>query len=259
MTQLFREDGQVIPVTIVTAGPCFVTYKKDLEKDGYRSVQLGSSETKRVNKPLAGFFKKFLQMDAGFKNLKEFRLKEDDGMYDKLNLGQQIDASIFNLGDIVSVQGVSKGKGFQGVVKRHGFHGSPASHGHKDQLRMPGSIGATGPAHVFKGTKMGGHMGNQGVTVDGLEVVKVEDNLIYIKGALPGARHSLVYVTAKGDFEVVEKAAKKEEAPKPVAGKVETEVKEEVKEEKPVEELKKDDSKKAEVKAEEKETAKESK
>lgn len=203
MTQIFKEDGQVVPVTVVAAGPCFITYKKDLKKDGYRSIQLGINESKKINKPLAGFFKKFLKKDVGYKHLKEFRLREDDVMYDKLNLGQEIPASIFNLGDIVAVSGISKGKGFQGVVKRHHFHGSPASHGHKDQLRMPGSIGATGPAHVFKGTRMGGHMGSQGVTQSGLEVIKVEDNLIYIKGSVPGSRRGYIYLKAKGEFEVL--------------------------------------------------------
>lgn len=117
---------------------------------------------------------------------------------DGYEIGDKIDVSIFTVGDIIKVSATSKGKGFQGVVKRHGFHGSPATHGHKDQLRMPGSIGSTEPARVFKGTRMGGHMGNQRVSVKNLKVISIdsEKNLLILKGAVPGARNSLVEIVS---------------------------------------------------------------
>ncbi|NQT49835.1 50S ribosomal protein L3, partial [Candidatus Kuenenbacteria bacterium] len=141
MTQKFLEDGRVVPVTRVTAGPCFVSRKKDVEdKDGYRAVQVCYSNDKKVvGKPMSGFFKKVFKKDMNFRHLKEFRLTDTDPMFEKIKVGDELNASIFEVGDIVKVQGTSKGKGFQGVVRRHGFSGGPASHGHKDQSRMPGS------------------------------------------------------------------------------------------------------------------------
>lgn len=213
MTQIFNEDGSVTPVTRVVAEPCFVTAKKEYKSGVGVQIATREVESKRVNKAQEGFFKKVFKKDLAYRSLKEFKLRTDDAMLEKLNIGQKLDASTFTIGDIVDVRGTSKGKGFQGVVKRHGFHGSPASHGHKDQLRMPGSIGATGPAHVFKGTRMGGHMGDQNATIKNLEIVGVdaEKNEILIKGALPGSRNGLVYVWGKGEFELP-----KEEEKKPV-------------------------------------------
>ncbi len=213
MTQYFKEDGTVVPVTRVVAGPCFVTVKKDYEKDGYRSVQLawGEKKEKNTNKALRGFFKKLNLANA--QKVKEFRLDKDDTMFEKINAGEKIDVGIFQAGDIAKIQGISKGKGFQGVVKRHGFSGSPASHGHKDQLRMPGSVGATGPARVFKGTRMGGRMGGENVTVFNLEIVdvKAENNELFIKGAVPGAYNSEIFITAEGEFEPQKTEEKKDD------------------------------------------------
>jgi large subunit ribosomal protein L3 len=205
MDQIFSANGEVLPVTKIKAGPCFICEKKETAKDGYRAVKVAFSETKNVNKPLAGFFKKILGNESLFySNLHEFRLDESDKMFDKLSTGNKLDAEIFAVGDIVDVTGISKGKGFQGVVKRHHFHGSPASHGHKDQLRMPGSIGAGEPQHVFPGMRMGGHMGNEQKTSKNLEVVAVvpEANEIWVKGAVPGATGCTVLIKGDGEFEV---------------------------------------------------------
>ena len=140
----------------------------------------------------------------GFEKIKEFRIDSTDPMYEKMEVGQVISAQIFEKGDILSAQGTSKGKGFQGVVKRHGFKGGDKSHGNKDQLRMPGSIGATGPARVFKGVRMGGHMGDDLTTIKNLEIIKIdiENNELYIKGSLPGARQGIVYLSANGEFDI---------------------------------------------------------
>ena len=246
MTQKFLEDGTVAPVTVVKAGPCTVTQVKG-DKEGYTAVQVGFGKKRILNKPLAGHLKGL----ENFRYLKEFRV-EDTANFAK---GKVFDVSSFATGDNLAVTAVSKGKGFQGVVKRHGFHGSPASHGHKDQLRMPGSIGATDAAHVFKGTRMGGRMGGDTTTVKNLELIEVDTdkNLLYIKGAVPGARNAFVIVQADGELNFVEKKSevKKEEVKeetkpesKPEVKEVKTEdkpeeVKEEKKEDKPKEEVKK--------------------
>jgi len=195
MSQIFDETGKVTPVTKVLAGPCFVTYIKNKEKDGYASVQLGFSNTKKISKSVRGHLKNI----GPFKYLREFRIEEEP----KVKVGQELRASIFSKEDPVHVTGISKGKGFQGVVKRWGFHGSPASHGHKDQLRMPGSIGATGEARVKKGKKMPGRMGADKVTVKNLKVVDIDEknNILFIKGAIPGKRKSLVLVYGPGEIE----------------------------------------------------------
>ena len=189
MTQIWAEDGRTIPVTIIEAGPCTVAQVKNIEKDGYSAVQMGYGKKKTLNKPLAGHLK----------DLAQFRWLREVGVDSKneLKRGDVMDVSAFNPGDKVKVIGTSKGRGFQGVVKRHGFHGSPATHGHKDQLRMPGSIGSTDPQRVFKGMRMGGHMGMDRITVPNLEIVAVnkENNQLMIKGAVPGARGSLVVIT----------------------------------------------------------------
>lgn len=192
MTQRFREDGRVVPVTVVQAGPCVVTQVKSKEKDGYVAIQLGYGQRRRLSKPLAGHLK---GLDP-LRYLREFRLMEPS----PLKKGDEIRVDVFQPGDIVSVTGQSKGKGFQGVVRRHGFAGSPASHGHKDQLRMPGSIGATAPQRVLKGKRMAGHMGDERVTVKNLEVMEVDlkHHLLFIQGAVPGARGGLLSVAAPG-------------------------------------------------------------
>ncbi len=193
MTQKFREDGSVVPMTAISAGPVTVTQVKG-DKDGYSAVQVGYGHKKTLSKSVTGHLKNL----ANFRWLKEFRLTE------AVERGQQIDVSTFNVGDIIEVTGWSKGKGFQGVVKRHGFHGSPKTHGHKDQVRMPGSIGAGEPQHVFKGKRMAGRMGNDQVTLKKLEVMEVdtEKNIIYVKGAIPGARNGLIMISGEGELKL---------------------------------------------------------
>src|SRR3989344_3529174 len=165
MTQKFLPDGNVLAVTEVQAGPCTITQVKG-GRDGYQAVQIGYGQTKNLLKALQGH----LQGLPSHRYLREFRLETTD----KLERGQVIDVSTFVAGDYLKVTGISKGKGFQGVVKRHHFAGSPASHGHKDQLRMPGSIGATEPQHVFKGTRMGGRMGGDQVSLKAEGELKVK-------------------------------------------------------------------------------------
>ena len=197
MTQLFLDNGEAIPVTIVAAGPCQIVQVKTKANDGYQAVQLSYGQKRRLTKSLIGHLKGLLQN----RYLAEFKVS-DEGLLLKYKRGLEIRVDSFKEGDLVKVSGTSKGKGFQGVVKRHGFHGSPASHGHKDQLRMPGSIGAGGVQHVLKGTKMGGRMGHDQVTVANLEIIKVDqtDNLFYIKGALPGIRGGFLKISGQGDL-----------------------------------------------------------
>ena len=199
MSQIFKADGNVIPVTAVLATPNVVTQVKSAAgKDGYDAVQVGFGLEKKLKKSLAGHLKGL----APAKTIKEFRVESAQAA--GLKRGDQITVEAFAEGDAVKVSGVSKGKGFQGVVKRHGFHGSPKTHGHKDQLRMPGSIGAGGVQRVFKGRRMAGHMGDENVTVSGLNVVAIdaEKNIIYIKGAIPGARNSVVTIYGPGVMEI---------------------------------------------------------
>ncbi|MBU0649283.1 50S ribosomal protein L3 [Patescibacteria group bacterium] len=188
MGQIWDEKGVIKPVTWIKATPCQVVQVKTEKKDGYSAVQLGCGEKKKLNKPKGGHVKDL----SKFEYLTEFRVSDPENY----KRAQEINVSIFRPGEKVVVSGVSKGRGFQGVVKRHGFSGSPASHGHKDQLRMPGSIGATDPARVFPGARMPGHMGDQRVTVKNLEVIAVDEkeNKIALKGAVPGSRHSLVEI-----------------------------------------------------------------
>jgi large subunit ribosomal protein L3 len=194
MTQIFDENGTVIPVTLIEAGPCFVTQKKTMEVDGYNAIQLGFGDVpeKRLTQPVNGHLKR-----AGVspvKYLREFRV-EDPGAYEE---GQQIDVSVFNVGDKVDVTGTSKGKGFAGVVKRHGFRGGPKTHGQSDRWRAPGSVGAgSTPGRIFKGVRMAGRMGNQRVTVQNLRIALVDPdkNLLGIRGAVPGAKHGLVIIS----------------------------------------------------------------
>jgi large subunit ribosomal protein L3 len=187
MSQVFLPNGTVVPVTLVQAGPCVVTQIKTEEKDGYQAVQVGFLNAKRLPQPLAGHLKDLPKA----KVLQEFRL--DSAI--ELKRGDVIEASTFAAGDEIEVTGTSKGKGFQGVVKRHHFHGHPSTHGHKDQLRMPGSIGAGGVQRVFKGRRMAGRMGGETVTVKNLNVVEVRDGgILAIKGAVPGARNAILSI-----------------------------------------------------------------
>ena len=189
MSQVFSEDGQVIPVTAIQAGPCVVTQVKTRENDGYSAVQLGFGEAKRLNKPLRGHLKNL----GSFKYLREVRVDDPSD----IKLGNVVNVSIFQPGEKVLVTGTSKGKGFAGVVKRYGFAGGPKSHGQSDRHRAPGSIGAgTDPGRVIKGLRMAGHLGSRRVTVRNLEVVKAdpEANLLLVKGAIPGARNSLLLI-----------------------------------------------------------------
>ncbi len=189
MTQVFRQDGRPVPVTLVQAGPCVVTQIKSQEKDGYESVQLGFGPAKRLNKPLRGHLGRL----GLFRHLREFPAET----LEDLQVGQQIKADLFQVGDRVNVVGTSKGRGFAGTMKRHGFHGGPRTHGQSDRARAPGSIGAnTFPGRVLKGKRMAGHMGDERVTVKNLEVVQVdpERDLLAIKGGVPGAPNGLIMI-----------------------------------------------------------------
>ncbi len=193
MTSVFSADGKNVPCTVIEVGPCVVTQVKTAEKDGYEAVQLGFIEKKdkHTTAPMAGHFKK-----AGVapqRHLAEF--KGFDGEY---NLGDTITVDLFNENDFVDIQGTSKGKGFQGVVKRHGFGGvGQSTHGQHNRLRAPGSVGACSyPAKVFKGMRMAGQMGNEKVTIQNLQVLKViaDHNLLLIKGSIPGSKGSIVLI-----------------------------------------------------------------
>lgn len=210
MTQKFLADGQVAPLTIVEAGPCEVVQVKG-EKDGYKAIQVGFGLKKKISKSLTGHLKGL----KNFRYLKEFRVEKTDNV----SRGQIFDVTSFKVGDLLKVTAVSKGKGFQGVVKRHHFHGHPVSHGHKDQERMPGSIGSTDSNRVFKGTRMAGHMGDATVTVKNLEILEIDPvkNLLYVKGAVPGARNGLVIMVAEGDLVFVQPRVETKEEVKPVA------------------------------------------
>lgn len=192
MTQIFDENGKVIPVTVVEAGPCVVVQVKTVENDGYAAVQLGYGDKKaaRVNKPMKGHYDK---ANAGYKRtLKEFRLDDCN-----LEAGSLVKADAFAVGDIVDVSGTSKGKGFQGAIKRHNQHRLKETHGTGPVHRQAGSMGAcSSPSRIYKGKGMAGHMGAEKVTVQNLEIVKVdaENNLIAIKGAIPGPKGGIVTI-----------------------------------------------------------------
>jgi large subunit ribosomal protein L3 len=206
MTQLFLEDGSVVPVTVVEAGPCKIVQKKTTEKDGYNALQLGflAKREQRVNRPLSGHFKK-----AGISPcyyLKEFRIEEVEGY----EMGQEVTVNLFKPGDVVDVIGLSKGRGFAGVIKRHKFHGANASRGTHEYFRHGGSIGANSfPAHTFKGMKMPGHHGNSRVTVQNIKVmdVKEDQNLILLRGGIPGS--------ANNGWILIQSATKKGGSPSP--------------------------------------------
>ncbi len=193
MSQVFREDGIVVPVTLVEAGPCVVTQIKTQDTDGYEAVQLGYGEVKKRNKPMAGHFKG----SRISRYVKE--VKADD--VGEFQVGQSLTVDVFQPGEIVDVIGQSKGRGFSGVMKRHGFGGGPRTHGQSDRSRAPGSIGGgTTPGKVFKGMKMAGHMGNRRITVKGVEVIYVdaERNLLLLKGGVPGATNWLLEIRRSG-------------------------------------------------------------
>lgn len=194
MTSLFTEDGKNIPCTVIKAGPCSVLQIKDLKKDGYSAVQLGFEDKskKNVGKPMLGHFKK-----AGV--LPKKKIIEFNGDFvNNLTIGSEVTLELFSEGEYVDVTGVSKGKGFQGVVKRHGFAGvMQSTHGQHNRLRAPGSIGAgSDPSRVFKGLKMAGRMGNKQVTIQNLQVLKIDNkkNIIIVKGAVPGFKNSYLAI-----------------------------------------------------------------
>jgi large subunit ribosomal protein L3 len=197
MTQVFRENGEAVPVTVLEVGPNYVTQIKTVERDGYAAVQVGFKETKKLNKPERGHLRNVSV--PGLKHLHEVPGSDAD-----VEVGQQVGADIFTKGEKVdvtvgAVEGTmgSKGKGFAGTVKRHGFAGGPKTHGQSDRHRAPGSVGAgSTPGRVFKGMRMAGHMGNRRSTVLNLEVVDVmpERNLVLVKGGVPGAKNGIVVV-----------------------------------------------------------------
>jgi large subunit ribosomal protein L3 len=191
MTSHFLENGTVVPVTILKASPLVVTQVKTQEKDKYQAVQVGYGKRKKVTKALTGHFKGL----GSFANLSEFKVKDLSGV----EVGQKLDLSDFQVGEILNVTGVMKGRGFTGAMKRHGFGGMPASHGH-DKPRAVGSIGQRYPQHVRKGLRMAGRMGGKLVTVKNLQIIDIDPkrNLIAVKGAVPGHRNGMVEVVSTG-------------------------------------------------------------
>ena len=193
MSQVFRDNGELVPVTVIQAGPCAVTQIKSKETDGYNAVQLGFGATKKLNKPERGHLKN----SEPVKHLREVKA---DNLQD-YSIGQQISVDIFDVGEKIDIIGTTKGRGFAGSMKRHGFGGGPRTHGQSDRSRAPGSIGGgTTPGKVYKGMKMAGHMGNEQVTVKNLEIVQIDQdrNLLVVKGGVPGAPNGLLVIRRKG-------------------------------------------------------------
>src|SRR5918999_4213080 len=193
MSQVFEENGGVVPVTVIKAGPCIITQIKTQENDGYEAVHLGFGEARKLNGPMKGHLKNARLV----RHLRE--VKADD--ISEFQVGQQIGVNIFEPGELVDIIAQSKGRGFAGTIKRHGFGGGPRTHGQSDRARAPGSIGGgTTPGRVFKGLKMAGHMGNEKVTVKNLRVVRVnpERNLLLVKGGVPGAPNGLLMIRRTG-------------------------------------------------------------
>lgn len=193
MTQIFDEKGNVIPVTVIEAGPCTVAQVKSVDTDGYNAVQLGFGDVKdkHINKPEKGHFAK--SKLAAKKHLREFRVDSAD-----VKVGDEVKADVFVAGDRIDVQGTTKGKGFQGVIKRHGQHRGPMGHGSMYH-RRPGSMGSTStPGRVFKGKKLPGHMGVQTVTIQNLDVVRVDmdKNVLLVKGSVPGPKGAILKIKA---------------------------------------------------------------
>jgi len=193
MTQILSEDGKAVPVTLIQAGPVTVTQVKSVEVDGYNAVQVAYGEGKNLSKAVAGHVK---PAQVSPKNIREFRVDE---LPSDLKVGDTIDVTQFNLGELVDATGTSKGKGFAGTVKRHNFNTSKKTHGGNGNVRKPGSIGSMYPQKVFKGKRMAGRMGADRVTVKNLEVayVDAETNLIGLKGAVPGPRKGLIVIGGK--------------------------------------------------------------
>lgn len=192
MTQMFTEDGQMVPVTVIQAGPCPVVQLKSKDKDGYTAIQIGFDERKKnVTKPMKGHFRK-ANVPAQ-RHLRELRVDGDEA---PVKVGETLTVDIFQVGDVVDVVGTTKGKGFQGTVRRHNFNRGPESHGSMN-VRKPGSIGQSSyPSRVFKGMRMGGHMGAAQATSKNLQVMFVdpENNLVFVKGAIPGPNGGVVFV-----------------------------------------------------------------
>jgi large subunit ribosomal protein L3 len=193
MSQVFDKNGNLIPVTVIQAGPCYVVYRKTKEKDGYDAIQLGFEKIKEkhVNKPMKGHFDK--HKSPYYRYLKEFRLK----IYKDIQEDEELDISMFQEDELLKITGTSKGKGFQGVMRRHKFSGFKATHGVHESFRGPGSIGQCAtPSRVYKGKKLPGHMGNAQVSVKNLRVIRIdqERGLLLVKGAVPGYRNSIVYI-----------------------------------------------------------------
>ncbi len=199
MTQIFDEKGRAVPVTVIEAGPCYVTQIRTQEKDGYTAVQLGFDQVparkngqSRLNKPKRGHLNRNGLELPDLRVLREFRVKDID-----VEEGETIDASVFEVGDRVDVVGTSKGRGFAGTVKRHGFNRQPKTHGQSDRERAPGSIGATStPGRVMKGMRMAGRMGGERVTIQNLEVIAVdaEKNLLAVRGSVPGTKGGILLI-----------------------------------------------------------------
>jgi large subunit ribosomal protein L3 len=199
MAQIFDENGQVIPVTVIQAGPCYVTQVRTEDNDGYKAVQLGFEELQprsngasRLNKPAQGHLKRGSLSLPDLRVLREFRVKEID-----VQEGQVVKVDVFEKGERVDVVGTSKGRGFAGTIRRHNFHRQPKTHGASDRTRAPGSIGSTTtPGRVRKNMRMGGHMGSDRVTVQNLEVVLVdaEKNVLAVRGAVPGAKGGVLLI-----------------------------------------------------------------
>ena len=190
MTQILGEDGVMIPITLIQAGPCMVTQVKTVESDGYAAVQLGYGSGKNLSKAVAGHVKKSGMTPKVIQEVRVSELPAD------LNIGDAFDVTIFTVGDNVDVTGISKGKGFAGTVKRHNFNTSKNTHGGNGNVRKPGSIGSMYPQKIFKGKRMAGQMGHEQVTVRNLTVayVDLDDNLIGLKGAVPGPRRGIVTI-----------------------------------------------------------------
>jgi len=193
MTQIYRENGRAEAVTAIAAGPCAVIQIKKESKEGYNAVQLGFGETKKIKSARRGHLKEI----GNYRYLREIRLNDTKGV----EVGDKVNINLFEIGDMVDIIGMSKGKGFAGVVKRYNFAGGPKTHGQSDRHRAGGSIGASAsPGRVLKGTKMPGHMGGERVTVSKLEIVQVdvERNIMIVKGAVPGAKNGLLIIKKSG-------------------------------------------------------------
>jgi large subunit ribosomal protein L3 len=216
MTQVWQGE-KVVAVTKVLAGPCPVVQIKTEKQDGYSATQLGFDQRKEKNikKPQSGHLKKIsncqlpISKNYNIRDLREFRAETKD-----IKVGDVIDVNTFVVGDVVKVTGISKGKGFQGGVKRHGWHGHNTTHGTKDQVRTSGSIGAGGVQHVLKGMRMPGRMGDERVTVGNLKIVQVDkdNNILYISGAIPGARNGLVLIQGEGELKIQKAESRRQTA-----------------------------------------------